>query len=338
MKRVTLDDVARLAGVSPATVSRVINDHINIRGEVRERVRRVIEETGYQPNVAARSLASNRSSIIGLIIPSGVQFVFTDYYLPVLIQGISQACNSHDYTLSLFLFQTLEEERRSIQRIAASGLIDGFIVTADVKDTELVSHLLAARKPFIQIGRPQDADLINFVDVENITGAYTGVAHLIQTGHQRIATIATKNNTAGVDRLAGYRKALVEHGIAIDNALIAYGDWTEESGYAAMQKLLNRKPDAVFASTDTMALGALRAIKDADLEVPHDIAIVGFDDAPIAVKANPPLTTIKQPTRQVGRVAVETLIDILQSESDTPRHIILPSELIIRASSYNGDD
>jgi LacI family transcriptional regulator len=333
MKRITLDDVARIAGVSRATVSRVMNDHINIREEVRNRVKQVIAETGYHPHLAARSLASNRSNILGLVVPSTVQIVFTDPYFPLLIQGITQACNANHYTLSLFLFHTVEEEHYAIERIVGAGLIDGLIITADTKDETLIAHLLEQEKPFVQIGRPQKLDRISFVDVDNVGGSYSAVKHLIEIGYHRIATIATRKNTAGQDRLTGYRQALTDHGEAVDNNLIVFGDYSEESGYLAMKQLLSRNPDAVFVGSDTMALGALRAIQEAGISVPNDVALASFDDLPATARTNPPITTVRQPIKRSGMVAVETLFDILQSDIHPPRHIILPTELIVRSSS-----
>jgi LacI family transcriptional regulator len=334
MKRLTLEEIGEIAGVSRATVSRVINNHPNIRPEVRERVKKVIAETGYQPNLAARSLASNESKILGLIMPSILQSAFTDPYYPRLVQGISRACNENDYTVSLFLFQTEEEEERMIQRIAGNGLIGGLIVTADTFHNPFVHKLQEYQIPFVQIGRPRDEDAnrISFVDVDNEAGSYLATLHLIQQGYERIAEIATAHNTAGMDRDAGYRRALSERRFPIDSNLIVYGDFSEKSGYRAMKELLPHKPDAIFIQSDAMSQGAMKALREAGLRVPDDIAIVSFDDLPLAMNAEPPLTAIRQPILHVGALAVETLIDMLKTSTEPPRHIILPVELVIRAT------
>jgi LacI family transcriptional regulator len=334
MKRLTLEEIGKIAGVSRATVSRVINNHPNIRPEVRDRVKKVIAETGYQPNLAARSLASNESKILGLIMPSILQSAFTDPYYPRLIQGISKACNENDYTVSLFLFQTQEEEQRTIKRIVGNGMIDGLIVTADTTKNPFVPTLRKFQIPFVQIGRPldKDANEVSFVDVDNVAGGYLATLHLIQQGYKRIGQIATALNTAGMDRDAGYRRALSERGFTVDKDLIVFGDFSEASGYEAMKSLLQQKPDAVFVQSDTMAMGVLRAIRDAGLCVPQDIALVSFDDLPTSAAAEPSLTTIRQPIQRTGALAVETLIDILQTNPEPPRHIVLPVELVIRSS------
>lgn len=332
-RRLTLEEIGRLAGVSRATVSRVINKPDNVTPELRERVERVIAETGFQPNMAARSLASNRSNLIGLIIPSVAQTLFTDPYFPTLIQGITQACNEHQHTLSLFVFYSHEERHQVYQRATQSGLLDGILVTSDELHNPLWYMLQKQQMPFVYIGPPVVAEEANFVDVDNLGGAYIATSHLIRQGRQRIAHIgASQNTNVGRDRLNGYRNALIERGRIVNPDLIALGDFTEDSGYIAMRELLPHEPDAVFVASDTMAIGAMEATHAAGLRVPDDVAFVGFDDLPPAEKAVPPLTTIHQPITQMGKLAVETLLDILEVGTETVRHTVLPTKLVIRAS------
>jgi LacI family transcriptional regulator len=334
MPKLTLEDIGKLADVSRATVSRVINGYPHIRPEVRERVERVIQQTGFQPNAVARSLASNQSNIIGLFIPSVVQFIFGDAYLSALIPGIAQACNTHEYTLALFLFTTEDEEQKHFRRILGSSTVDGLIITADRRETTLTNDLLANDVPFVLIGRPASlSDRVSFVDAENVHGAYNAVNHLLQQGYQRIGLISTTLNTAAEDRTAGYIQALRDCGMPIATELIAEGDFTERSGYLAMQQLLPLRPDAVFATSDMMAVGALRAIHEARLSVPHDIALVSFDGLPPSENATPPISTVRQSVHEIGSLAVETLINIMQTGTQPPRHIILPTELVVRTSS-----
>ena len=335
MKRLTLEEIGQIAGVSRSTVSRVINNHPNIRPAVRQRVEDVIRQTGYQPNSAARSLASSQSRVFGLVMPSILQSAFADPYYPLVIQAISHACNQNDYTPALFLFQTSEEEEKMSQRIVASGLIDGLIVTADTINSTFVSKIQQYDIPFVQIGRPltTHAASISYVDVDNEAGAYLATSHLVQLGYRRIGQLATVHNTAGADRDTGFRQALADRGLAVDEALVKVSDFSEAGGYQAMQDLLNQQPEAVFAQSDAIALGAVRAIRDRGLGVPDDIAVVGFDDMPLAANADPPLTTVRQPINRTGMLAVETLIDIVRTTPEPARHIVLPVELVIRASS-----
>ena len=335
MKRLTLEEIGQLAGVSRSTVSRVINDHPNIRPTVRRRVQQVIHETGYQPNSAARSLASRQSRILGLIMPSVLQSGFTDPYYPLVIQAISHACNQNDHTVSLFLFQTKEEEEKISQRIIGSGLIDGLIITADTIENPFVTKIQQHHIPFVQIGRPLHAESTNisYIDVDNEAGAYLAASYLIQQGYRRIGQLATVHNSAGVDRDAGFRQALTDRGIPVNEELIKVAEFSQTSAHQAMGALLEQKPEAVFAQSDAMALGAMRAIRERGLRVPEDIAIVGFDDLPLAASADPPLTTIRQPIYRTGILATETLLDIIKTSPQPARHIILPVELVIRAST-----
>jgi LacI family transcriptional regulator len=270
--------------------------------------------------------------IIGLVIPLAIQSLFEDPFFPRLMQGISMGCNRHDYTLSLFLLHTLEEEAKLYPRISRSQLLDGVIVTATRSRDPLIPQLLETRVPFVLHGRHEDPR-VSFVEVDNVAGAYTAVTHLVRLGHRRIALITGPSDSlAAEDRKRGYLNALRERRVPLDEALIVHGDFTESSSYRAMQRLLQYEPDAVFVASDSMALGALRALREAGKCVPDDVAVVGFDDMPQAATAEPPLTTIRQPIQQTGVLAVETLIDILENGADPPRRIILPTELVIRAS------
>lgn len=337
MSRLTLEQIAKLAGVSRSTVSRVINDHPHVRDQVRQRVMRVIAETGYQPNLAARSLVTQRMGIIGLVIPRAVQSLFTDPFFPRLIQGITQACNANDYTLSLFMFHTKEEEQKLYPTVVRARLLDGVIVSSSEIDDPFIPQLIENQMPFVMVGRPYDAAQASFVQSDNVVGAHTAVSHLARLGYKRIATITGPlNTTVGLDRRQGYRDALNERNGFVDEALIVEGDFTESGGHAAMQWLFPHQPDAVFAASDAMAFGALRALREIGLSVPDDVAVVGFDDLPTAALSDPPLTTIRQPIRRSGIQAVETLIDILTNGPEPPRRITMSTELVIRSSCGSG--
>ncbi len=335
-EKLTIRQIAKLAGVSRSTTSRVLNDHPNVSPELREKVQKVIAQTGFQPDPIARSLSSRRSKIIGLVIPLAVRSLFEDPFFPRLMQGISEGCNSHDHTLSLFLFHSAEEERKLHDRISHSRLVDGFVVTATRTGDPLIPELLANQIPFVVHGRHED-QRVSFVEVDNETGAHTAVSHLLRLGRQRIALITGPSSSlAAEDRKQGYLKALRQRGVHINESLMARGDFTETSSYEATLRLLPLEPDAIFVASDSMALGALRALRQAGKRVPEEVAIVGFDDMPQAETANPPLTTVRQPIRRAGVLAVEMLIDILRNGSEAPRRIILPTELVIRASCGSG--
>ena len=330
-ERLTLEKIGELAGVSRATVSRVVNGTPGVRPEVRERVMGVIEETGYQPNLAARSLASNRMGLIGLVIPCAIQSLFTDPFFPRLIQGMTQVCNENDYTMSLFLLHSEDEEEKLYPRVLNRGYLDGVILASFDKNDPLIARIEKSDMPFIMIGRPDETSNASYVDANSEEGAYTAVAHLIHRGRKRIATITGRlDMNSGIDRLNGYKNALSERGLPIDEALIVNGYNSEAEAYNAMLRLLPHKPDAVFVASDGMALGALRALRSANIAIPDEIAVVGFDDLPLAATSDPPLTTVKQPVRRMGVIAAETLLDIIKEGAEPPRRIALPTELIIR--------
>ncbi len=328
----TLEEIAKQAGVSRSTVSRVINNQANVDPETRVKVLTVAQNLNYHPNIAARGLAAGRTRIIGLVIPMGVATLFTDPYFPLLVQGISSACNEFDYSVMLWLAEP-EFERRTIRQILQGGLIDGVIVASAMMDDAICEALRKDKKPFVLIGRDPAGELGNYVDVDNINSSREMVQHLFRLGRRRVATITgPRNMIGGADRLKGYLTALRDRGLAPDSTLIVEGDFTEAGGYAGMKRLLPFKPDAVFAASDMMAVGALRAIREAGLRVPEDVAVTGYDDMPIAAHTDPPLTTVRQPIPRAGSVAVEMLIDLVVHHNSSPRRIILPTELVIRAS------
>lgn len=331
MSDLTLEDIAHLAGVSRSTVSRVINNHPNVRDSVRKRVLDVIRNTGYSPNAAARTLASQRSWMISLILPRSVTSFFTDPYFPHLIQGIAQACNQNNYTLALFLLSTREDEEKIVPRVSRRGSTDGILVQSGEASDHLIDRLASSNLPVVVAGRPFYTGEVSYIDVDNVFGAYQAVSHLLGLGRRRVATITGPANvTVGLDRKKGYLNALIEHDVRVEEDLIQEGDFTESSGYVAMRKLLPSKPDAVFAASDIMAIGAMRAAREAGLSIPEDIAFIGFDDLPMANQPRPRLTTIHQPVYEFGVKAVETLIDLIENGIRPARRVIMDTELVVR--------
>ncbi len=328
----TLEDVARIAGVSRSTVSRVVNNHPSVRPEVRERVWRAVRESGYQPHAVARSLVTNRTHILGVLIPEMVTTLFTDPFFPLLLRGATEACNAHKYHLMLSLFNDPASRDEMYARVLGNGYLDGVVVASASSSDPLIPRLLHDGIPFVSVGRHPD-HRVHYVDVDNVGGARMAVEHLIRLGHRRIATITGRMDmTAGQSRLEGYRQTLEAHGIPVSPELIAEGDFSEEGGRIAMERLLPARPTAVFVASDMMAMGAMKAIREAGLRVPDDIAVVGFDDLSVASLVEPPLTTIRQPVGRLGVMAVEMLIGLLEGTITSPQHVVLPVQLILRAS------
>lgn len=328
----TLEDIGRMAGVSRSTVSRVLNEQASVSPEVRARVQEVIRRTGYTPNVAARSLVSGRSGVIGLVIPSRVHNIFEDPYFARLIQGISAASNQSGNTLSLFLFQTEEEESELYPRVVTSGFLDGLIVTATRMGDPLMARMATREVPVVMVGRP-DVEGVSYVDVDNRGGAMQAAIHLCNLGYDRIGLLGAPVSTpAGLDRLNGFVEGLAMCGKGLHPSLRVDGEFSEASGYQAMKELLPHAPDAVFAASDAMAVGALRAVREAGLTVPRDVALMGFDGLPASENSVPALTTIRQPVTETGRRAVSLLNDLVSGVATEPIVEVMPVELVVRDS------
>lgn len=331
---VTIEEIARLADVSRSTVSRVLNNHPNVRAEVRDKVMRVVREHNYTPNAAARSLASNRSYAISLVIPRSTSAIFAEPFFPLVIQGVSEACNSAGYVLMLSML-TAEMEQTFYNRMVGGKHFDGVIMLSSDIDDPLLPRLMREGTPLVLIGRHPYLEGLATVDAENRDGAREATLHLINLGHRRVATITGQlSMQSGIDRRDGYKQGLMAAGLPIDPALMAEGDYSQESGYRAMRQLLGlpKRPTAVFAASDVMALGAQRAIHEAGLTSPDDIALVGFDDVPAAAYANPPLTTMRQPSTELGVQAVRVILAQIEDPSKPPAAVRLPATLVVRSS------
>lgn len=331
-RSLNLEEIGRRAGVSRSTVSRVVNGDSNVSPKTKKRVEAVIAETGYRPHAAARSLASNSTGVLGLVIPSAVETLFVDPYFGRLIYGISGATNKVDMTLTLFILGDQLDEDPIISRVVAPGLVDGVIVTATTMEDPLIDHLRGANMPFVVIGRPDDPRAVFSVDVDNRGGARSAALHLAKLDRQRMALISAPSNTsAGVDRSEGFIDGLTAAGLSIDGR-IQEGDWTEDSGRRAMENLLADSPDAVFAASDRMAIGAINAIRGAGLRCPEDVAVVSFDGLIPPDQTVPRLTSVAQPVREVGERTVLLLKSVIEGTVTTPESVIYPTELVVRES------
>lgn len=328
-----LEYIARIAGVSRSTVSRVINHHPNVRTSTRERVMQVIRENNFRPNLAARSLVTQQTRVLSLVIPQAIAYTFTDPYFPTLLQSVMMKAGEFDYAVMLWIGNRDEDHDRFSERVIRNSLFDGLLVASAGTDDPLISYLSEARFPFLLVG-PPSMDNLNYIDVDNESGAFDAVTHLIQVGWQRIGLITGPLGMgSAVCRINGYRRALQQSGHNVDEALIVEGAYTEQSGYDAMRTLIGRGVDAVFCSSDMMTFGALRAIADCGRRVPHDIGVASFDDLPASASTNPPLTTVHQPITGIGIQATQMLIDLLTGRAEPPYQKILPAHLIVRGSS-----
>jgi len=331
----TLEEVARLAGVSRATVSRVVNGSPRVSDEVRRSVESAVSQLGYVPNRAARSLVTRRSGSIAVVIAEPPGRLFSDPFFPRLLRGISAALTTRDLQLVLLMPATPADTRRTADYLAA-GHVDGALLVSLHGDDPLPERMTRAGIPFVHGGRPLRGTGTSLVDVDNRGGAKSAVDHLIANRRTVVATITGPSDMgAGVDRLSGYRDALTEAGLPIDDRLIVSADFTQEGGAAAMDRLLKANPaiDAVFAASDLMAAGALAVLNAAGRRVPEDVALVGYDDSPIALSVSPQLTSVRQPIEEMGQEMARVLISAVEEAEPVQRRVILATELIKRASS-----
>lgn len=329
----TLEDIAEKSGYSRSTVSRVINGEPGVSKKARQQITRVIKELNFHPNQAARALATGKINTIGLLIPETVKFIFTDPFFSVLAQGISKACEDNGYALLLWLAEP-EIERSSIKKYLSHGIVDGFIAASINFDEPMIDTLLESNLPFVIIGRHAYEYDLNFVDLDNLGGSELATQHLVECGYKRIATITGPQDMfVGEERLSGYFNILHKNGLLIDDNLIVEGDFSQDSGYNGARKLLAHKPDAIFAASDVMAIGAMHAIREAGLRIPEDVAVIGFDDISQAALQTPTLTTIHQPIHQMGYIAVQTLLKAMDNPDGEVFQTIIRPSLVLRQSS-----
>lgn len=333
-QKLTIIDIAKMANVSPSTVSRVINGQVGGRSKVKARVLQVIEETGFRPSAVAQTLASNRSGMIGVIFPNSVTSILMQHFYARTLEAITFACNQFDYNLVLFLSQTESDEKKIFEKLSHPNLLDGLIANVGCVNGERLVPLLAqVEVPVILAGHYGELENYSYVAIDNVRAMANVVQHLISLGRKRIATITGPLNvTDGLDRLEGYRQTLQARGYSVDEELIVEGDFTEMTGYYAAKRLIAQNVDAIAAANDATAIGALRAIRDAGLSVPEDIAVTGFDNTADSARTTPPLTTVRQPLSAFGRKLVEQLVEQIENPHGHLNKIVLDTELVIRQS------
>lgn len=329
MARSTIEEVAALAGVSRSTVSRVVNGATAVSPAALAAVQNAITELGYEPNRAARSLASRQTYAIGLVVPEDTTRFFGDPFLAAVVAGISARLADSDYILNLLIAS--DDAGGKMTRFVRNGGVDAAIIVSHHASDTFVERI-ADTVPVVFGGRPtrvRDDEII--VDVDNVAAARAAVEHLVAIGRTRIATITgSLSMSASIDRRDGFRAALADAGLT--SAGEADGDFSEQGGAEAMRLLLAQpeRPDAVFVASDLMARGAISVMQAAGLRVPTDVAVIGFDDSALAVATD--LTSVRQPMFQQGRLLAGMVIDLLAGRH-VERRTVLPTELILRGSA-----
>jgi LacI family transcriptional regulator len=335
-KRVTSFEVAEKSGVSRTTVSFVLNNvpGISISEATRKRVLQVAKELNYHPDSTGKKLASGRSNTLGLVLRQSHEQVFADALLPQVLMGIEQAASEQGFQV---LLKPLEPENKDgYMRLVHENHVDGIILSGPRQEESEIIRLHHEGLPVMLMGQLPESGL-PFVDIDAVNGSTLAVNHLIEQGHRRIALItnAALEYTSAQQRRLGYLNALKGASIEADETLMLAGNYTPASGFKAMQKLLEvpARPTAVFVASDVVSLGAIRAIKQAKLRIPQDIAVVGFDNIPMADYFDPPLTTVSIPAYGLGWASGERLVRLVQGEVLEQDGMLLESELVIRNSS-----
>ncbi|MFF7857861.1 substrate-binding domain-containing protein [Streptomyces sp. NPDC007904] len=331
----TLEEVATLAGVGRGTVSRVINNAAGVKDSTRRAVQRAIAELGYVPNLAARSLAGRRADAVALVMTEPDWRLFGEPFFSEIVRSVGDALSETKVQLLLTLVRTDAERQRFVE-YARGGRVDGIMLMSVHAQDALPDMLADVGLPLVMLGRRSGEESVTYVDADNAGGARSAVAHLLSGGRRAIATITGPLDMYVAQcRLRGYREALEQAGAEAQPSWTAEGDFTEDSGRRAMAELIERAPeiDAVFAASDTMAAGALNALRAAGRRVPEDVAVIGFDDFPLAQHTDPKLTTVRQPLEEIGRTMVRLLLEELEDSAVAWRHVMLRTELVLRDST-----
>ena len=335
-KRTTSTDVAKLAHVSRTTVSFILNNvpGVSFPDDTRKRVFDAARKLNYSPNVAGKKLSSGKSYTIGLVLCQSSEQIFTDAFLPQVILGVEQAAMQQGF--HVLLKPVDPNDSGGYARLITENHVDGIFLSGPRQDDQSLMDLHRQQVPIMLMGQLPGTD-IPFVDVNATAGAELAVSHLVERGHQRIGMItnAPLDYTSAQQRRAGYVNALKKAKLPVNKALIQAGNYTPASGFEAMKKLLQIAPrlTAVFVASDVVAMGAILAIKKAGLRIPKDIAVVGFDDIPLAEFYDPPLTTIRLPAFGLGWAGGERLIRLIQGEGLNEAVLLLESKLVTRQSS-----
>ncbi|MES4905922.1 MULTISPECIES: LacI family DNA-binding transcriptional regulator [unclassified Streptomyces] len=336
--RPTLEEVAARAGVGRGTVSRVINGSPRVSDRTRTAVEQAVAELGYVPNRVARALAANRADAVALVIPEPETRLFAEPYFSDIIRGVGAELAEADLQLLLTLLRTPKERQRFAEYLSAHR-VDGVLLVSVHADDPLPDLLERIEMPAVLSGRRSAHESVPYVDCDNTGGAQSAVEHLIGRGRSTVATITGPLDMYVAQcRLDGYRAAIQAAGQEVDPGLIVAADFTEEGGRRAMSDLLEHRPglDAVFAASDVMAAGARQVLRERGRRVPDDVALVGFEDSAVARHMDPPLTSVRQTTEEMGRAMVRVLLEEIEAQGERTSkrpQLVLPTELVRRGSS-----
>ena len=337
IKRVTIKDVAAKAGVAYQTVSKVINGQAHVLPETEARVWEAARELGYKPNHNARNLRTQRSRMIGYSWSSS-ETEQPNHILHMFLTSVVSEAELAGYHLLPFPYREGEDRVAGYRELIDSGRVDAFVITSVNYDDARANFLVGQNFPFVAFGRSSAHDSFSYVDVDGAAGMRMATEHLISRGHRRIAVLAwPETSRTGNDRLSGYLEAMRLAGLEVIPDLIAHGEWNFQFGYTATERWLawspEQRPTAILAVSDIIAVGAIHAGQSRGLTIGRDLAVVGFDDVPMAEYIWPPLTSVRQPIHEAGGKCVEILVAMLEGKTLPNRQILLPPTLVVRSSA-----
>jgi LacI family transcriptional regulator len=334
---ITIKDIANKANVSLTTVSRVLNNKPDVKPETRKLILDIIAEYNFQPNAFARGISSKKSNCIGLIIPREVDYILNNSFYPEVIRGISTEFTKRGYFL-MFLYT---DDADYLINVYNQKRVDGYIlIRIGINDRNIVEALNAAEAPFVSTTKILNEKGLVFVDIDHYKGASMAVEHLISLGHRKIGMIAAANSlTNSKERINAYHDVLMKHSISIEDNMVERADTSMAGGYESMKLMLenNAVPTAVFVAGDVMAIGAMKAIKEAGKRIPEDISVIGFDGIPETEFTDPPLTTIKQSAYMKGEKAASLLIRKIENRLKKIKSVSMEVELVERNSTMAYD-
>ncbi len=334
--KLTIRDIARLAGVSKSTVSRVLNAHPKVEAETRERVLAVMKEQGFIPNAAATGLAKGHNRLIALLVPALTWELVTD-----VLQGVAGVIEDTHYEIILYCATPGKDFSQMIDRMLATNMAIGILALLHTQSPHHLVELHRQGFPIVLINHVATRVDLPQVGIDNVAATHTATSHLLGLGHRRIGCIlGLPDIQCSHDRYDGYCQALRDAGVELDPSLVLQGDYTCEGGYQCARQFfaLAEPPTAIFASNDLTAYGVLQAAEEQRIHIPEDVALVGFDDIPPSAHVQPSLTTVHQPFKDMGRKATELLLSLINQHSTSrqkdvlPPRVILPTELVVRKS------
>lgn len=333
---VTIKDVAKRAGVAPSTVSRVISGSSRISPATTARIKHIMEELGYHPNMMAKSLVSKTTRTLGIILPRPAEEMFLNLFFSEFIRGIVSHASRSGYDLLMTSGATEREEVEAITRLVKGGRVDGILLLSSRRDDPVIRFLHRDEFPFVLIGRSPEFEDILSVDTNNVQAAYDATEHLIAQGHERIGFVSGPPQLViSQDRLQGYQQALKEAGLPMKQHWTVEGEFLQESGYRAMSMIMSlpEPPTALVVIDDVVAIGVLRGLTEIGFKVPDDISLISFNNIAMSQLTSPPLTTVDIGIYQLGYSASQVLISNIQGEPAHRNRILIPHRLVNREST-----